>query len=302
MVLLWLAAAQADETISDSFRSEISFEPPPSFRVALDQRVELPAALWFTSDFNRQVRVLRYRLGLVLDCETTRVVEGFELDCKAKDAAIAADAFEDGIVQPILDEIDQKLTDSRVTVVLTDSGRVRDVDLDEAGVNPQINRRINQMHENLRLMVRKAVLGLEMPLEHEPGATLWPTRRTDLAQGVSSSGTVSHVRLVHELHPAPDDLLIVRSSGRGVSAPSLGETLLTYDVQIESIAVYDPARSMLTERLWTVTSLPTASNPLADGFEGLRGRVESSMRVVRKTEAVELFPSIERTPVVGGAL
>jgi hypothetical protein len=223
------------------------------------------------------------------------------LDCAITDAALGGVTFknERGKLQPVLEELDDKLTDARLQVVITDRGRVRAVRLKNAFVHDQRNRRINEMNEVLRLIAVRALAGFDLVMPHEGNRSgeQW-VQHTDLIYGAPSlSGVRGSVSVVHQAEALDGPLVRVITEGRGTMIPgpqALGENI--YMGTVEAQAVFDAERGLLAERRWSMAATPTPSSPLAQGWAGMPYAQRGKLRLLAPGETVDVGSTREWTP------
>lgn len=134
------------------------------------------------------------------------------LDCAIDDIAISAGAVQGDRdeLQTILEEMDADLTGAYLQVRLSPDGQLGLVDLEGIEVNDQ---RDAQRLETMRLLMLRAVSGLDLPLPGTAEASRWKQRGGRIAEYPSPYGTQSFAKLVHASAPASDATLAVHSEG-----------------------------------------------------------------------------------------
>jgi len=235
-------------------------------RLGLKTDVVLPEMLWFASGFNKQARVRDFSLGLVADCtpgHTTR--RKVEISCVLTDVGIQAMSLpqEEGLLQPILGELDARLTGVTVQLQMGKDGALKNVDLD--GLDRR-NRRFGRINENMRLVLTRAFSGLDLPLGKGSPRSGWLQHRSWIISAPATSGTAGVAALVHKVVGREGDHVFLATAGRGVVAPREG--LNKYDMRLESQATIDTSTGTLKERSWTMAGGPTPSSLISQGFEG----------------------------------
>jgi hypothetical protein len=244
-------------------------------RFYIESQVHLPLYMWLGTPNNHQARVTSFDLRLVTTCadaaiETKHVVE---VTCTLDDVALSAAAYpaDEGLVQKILDVVDQDLTGAQVQLQMHDDGRLSNIDLE--GLDRR-NPRAGRINENLRQIVTRAFAGLdfELPTDHE---LAWPQYQAWLMRAPSSTGSSGGAEVVHREIDRADGFVHVMSAGRGVIYP--GEGVNKYDTRMTSDSMFDLRTGRLADRTWTVVGGPTASSLIAQGAAGYpylqRGRV-----------------------------
>jgi uncharacterized protein YbaR (Trm112 family) len=162
-LLVTLASLSSPSWASDS--EVLGWDWSRTHRFALESQVQLPLLMWFATPFNHQARVTAFDLRIVTTCgnaqvETRRVVEVL---CTIDDIALSAAGMpqEEGLLQPILTELDDLLTGSAVQMRMNHEGRIVNIDLE--GLDRR-NQRVGRISENMRLVVSRAFSGLDMQL------------------------------------------------------------------------------------------------------------------------------------------
>jgi hypothetical protein len=175
-------------------------------------------------------------------------------------APLAQDA---GLVQPILDELDQALTGADVELQMRSDGRVNNIGLEAfARQNP----RYGYVNETLRLMVSRAFAGLDLQLPDDETDTQWAQYQSWLMKVPTVDGTAAGIELVNEVKSQDDQVTRIVSSGRGMLVP--GDGLDKYDTKLASDAVFDRHFGRISDRSWTLMGTPTSSSAISQGSSG----------------------------------
>lgn len=274
-------------------------------RWLVENEVQLPMFMWWRAENNRQARVAAYQIRTILDCgEAARLGrKSWEVICSIEDISIRAAPIDaaQGLLQPILEEIDNKLTGAHLQVTMSRDGRVTNLDLEGVGKR---NRRISSMTETLRLVLGRTVAGLDLQLPKKGviGGTgeIWAQYRSQIFKAPNGLGTQGASQTLHQVYRVEDDArLVVQTRGRGMVAPGSGSDSGPsnyYDTRLESVAVFDPAAGALTERVWTAVGWPTASSAMSEGTAGIPYGQRGSLRLLAPGEGIEIGPTIETTP------
>jgi hypothetical protein len=265
-------------------------------RFALESQVQLPLFMWFATPFNRQARVTAFDIKLVTSCgnaqvETKRVVE---VDCTIEDLALSAAGMpqEKGLLQPILEELDELLTGAVVQMRMNDEGRV--VNLDLEGVYRR-NLRTGRITENMRLVVTRAFAGLDLQL---PGTDdrQWVQYDNWLLRAPSVVGTAGSAQVVHSFantEEVPGYVTIV-SAGRAMIIP--GEGRNQFDTRMSSTATFDLRTGRIADRNWAVLGGPTASSWIAQGAAGYPYAQQGRVVALTESEPWNVGESLELEP------
>ncbi|MEM6929589.1 MAG: hypothetical protein AAF602_21795 [Myxococcota bacterium] len=244
-------------------------------RIGFRTEVVLPELIWLASGFNKQARVREFNIGLVADCSPGDVAKkSIEVTCRLVDVGVQAMSLpqEQGLLEPIVGEIDARLTGVDVQLQMNRDGSLRNIGID--GLE-RINRRFGRINENLRLILTRAFAGLDMPLpKHTPEAG-WLQRRSWLVSAPASAGTAGVTEIVHKVIGRDGDRVFIASAGRGLVSPRDGAN--KYDMRLESQVTLDTATGTIVERTWSMAGGPTPSSVVSQGFEGYpylqRGRI-----------------------------
>ena len=132
------------------------------------------------------------------------------------------------------------------------------------------------MHENLRLVMVRALAGfdLQLPRKGETTDFQWPQYQSLVLQAPSSVGTQGAADVGHRIKSTAGESVIIETAGRGLLAPAVldlggsGPANL-FAATFSSEAIFDTDSGILTERVWTALAEPTPSSLIADGMEGL---------------------------------
>lgn len=238
-------------------------------RFYVDTEVQLPVFMWFITDYNQQARVVAFQVRTVLDCSASGRdrPHAHEVRCRVDDISLRASALagDVGLLTPILDEMDEKLSGATLELVFHDDGRLLNVGLDGLA---QRNRRSNAMRENMRLMMGRVAAGLDVRLPRGPVADgdVWTHRSGWQLQLPSSQGTRGFTRLTHQATPS-DDGVLIRTSGGGTIAPGEMENL--YKMTYTGAVVFSPERGSIVARRWEASGGPTPSSWAAEGSPGI---------------------------------
>jgi hypothetical protein len=248
--------------------------------------VVVPFPMTFFAVQNYEFSVNAFQVRTILACEKDWKLRktSWEVSCAVEDFAILAsdddllrretrrdakkvtetEAERRQHIQQILDEVDARLTGASLQLQVADNGRVTNIDLE--GVSKR-NRREAGMHETLRLVLSRVIVGFDMRLQKwnslQPG--IWTEYSSKLMSMpvVINTGTSGDVTadtsmgtsmLVHRL-ARMDGHLVVESRGKGVIS-SMGANWKT---EYSGVAVYDPDDGYMTERVWVLEGEPTSS-------------------------------------------
>jgi len=252
-------------------------------RYYVDAEVQLPASmlLWLLADRNKEARLVAFRTRSVLACsdEGRNSRRSREVHCKIEDIAIMGATLrgDRGLLQPILEEMDDKLTDSYLQLIVRNDGRITNVDLE--GIKTT-ERREGRMQETLRLIMARSVAGFDLQLPRK-GLTeegVWPQYQAMLFMAPSGHGTQGSAEIAHLIRTTKGDYVIIESAGRAIVSPGTDSAARDFfQTTLDSVAVFDVQEGMLRERVWASTGTPTASSATAEGARGIeyiqRGKI-----------------------------
>lgn len=236
-------------------------------RFYLESQVRLPLVMWLATPFNQQARATAFEIRLVTTCgpgvELTR--DTVEVLCTLDDVGLLASGMtqEEGLLQPIVEGLDEILTGAVVQLVVRPDGRVANIDLENV---TRRNNRVGVINENLRLVVSRAFAGLDLLLPESSDSGNWPQYGAWLMAAPSSNGSAGTSEIVHSIVDRGPGGVSVVSGGRGLIVPGGGDNL--YEARMTGRAVFDGRNGRLLDRNWTVIAGPSASALIAFGGAG----------------------------------
>ena len=125
MLPILIAAAEA--------QPEIAWDWSRSQRYYLESQVRLPLLMWFATPFNKQARATAFEIRLVTTCGPGDPMPrgSFEVLCTLDDVGLVASGVsqEEGLLEPIVQELDELLTEATVQMVVRADGRIANIDL-----------------------------------------------------------------------------------------------------------------------------------------------------------------------------
>lgn len=250
-------------------------------RYYLESQVRLPLFMWFKTPFNQQARVTAFEVRVVTSCQPG-VPAGrgsLQVWCSLDDVSLAASAMEadEGLLEPIVGELDDLLTGAAVQLVVRPDGRLVGLDLEEVD---RRNQRVGLLTENLRLVLSRAFAGLDLELPAADDAA-WPQYGAWLMRVPSARGSTGLTEVVHRVTASDGGLLTIASGGRGTivheEPASLGVferdvagygVENRYDTRMTGTAAFDARTGRLLDREWLVVGVPTASSWISIGAAG----------------------------------
>jgi hypothetical protein len=288
-MLTFLALAHAAE----SSPTPGPFDAPS--RYFLQSTVQLPLFMWFGTPFNQQARVTAFDLRMVLACDAgvPNTKRSLEVRCTLEDLGLSASGMEQerGLLQPILTELDEILTGSHLQLQVRDN-QVLNVGLDVY----RRNNRVGRLNENMRLVLSRAIAGLDFAGPPAGGEELasWPEYGSMLAWIPAPNGTAGMSELVYrpvEETPATQTLVY---GGSGLMIP--GDSTNRYEARISGDLVLDRKTGRLLDRTWLVVATPTPSSGITEGYAGYPYLQQGRLVGLREGQSWDVGESLEIPP------
>jgi hypothetical protein len=263
--------------------------------------VTVPDPVLFQARNNFEFRSTKYQVRTIIACEKDwrRSRRRFEVDCTIEDfgmQSIAMDRDNPARVQQILDEIDTALTGSYLQLSVRDDGRVVGIDLEGP---TKRNNREDVIHETLRLVMSRVIVGYDMRLRKfkDLSEGVWVEYNSSLMSipsiDASSRGTST---LVHKLEMV-EGHATVESRGRGLIATGNDTVFGMFDTDYSGVAVYDRVEGFMTERVWALRGVPTASSTFSTFGEGNEYSHVGRLRIIQdENEVPEVGPTRQCSP------
>lgn len=268
-------------------------------RWVMESQVALPGHVWMYADRNIDVRVRSLRTQLVVDCGAG-ATPGVML-CEVEDASFAGQTYpnETGRLQPVLDELDAKLTGARVELEFRPDGRLRSTEVQLNELQPSRNRRTRHTAEMLRVFVQRtfAPFDLQVPRRGlEEGG--WPQYQATSMRLMSLKGTTGGGKLVHHAQHWGEDHALVATAGRAtlVDGNTTDVRPIPFDTQLTGHTVLDTSRGTIEEARWEIYGTPTASAGINVRYHATRIQIRS----LDPTEPVQLQATREWNEALDG--
>lgn len=261
-------------------------------RWMIQTEVAMPYWVWLAKDENLSFKSDAFQIRTILACSKEWKLgrHRYEVDCQLEDFGIQSAVDEAKNLkeadveraQKVLDEIDAKLTGAKLQLQVVDDGRVVGVDLE--GV-PKNNRRQSVIHETLRQVMSRVILGFDMKLrkfnqlhegkwvEYNPALMSMPPPMVEPSGGgvpkqVGGASQGSSM-MVHYLNKYKGHVL-VQSIGRGL----IVWDSVNYNTDYIGVSIYDPDGGYMTERVWALDGMSTASSFFSTGNYWHAGRIQ----------------------------
>lgn len=255
----------------------------------LESESVLPYSLRFAADENLEFLTQGYQARAVIACEKDWKLGKlrYEVNCTMEDFGLQATSMRASRrekdrenAQKVLEELDAKLTGATIQIQVLADGRVDNIDIE--GV-PKGNRRINQIHETLRVLIGRMMSGFHLKLRkmNQLHEGRWVEFNSTVLSMPGQNGTTpSHSsHTVHYLNRFEGNTL-VQSIGRGmVSVPGAQESIREgtvakmYQTDLIGVSIFDYDEGFMLERVWAVEGEVTASSFFNDAGYWYAGRI-----------------------------
>lgn len=306
-LLALVGEARADDTTPPG-AAELASSPPAASalqwrwdtprRLLFEVDVRLPYPMWFAAEHNKEQRAVAYQVRAVLDCSpaTAERKRAVQVDCRVEDIGLTAAGMpaKEGLLEPILQEFDQRLSTASLQLQLRRDGRILNVDIE--GLE-RSRRRDGEIHETFRLMLSRAVAGLDLQFDPAPVSmgTVWPQYQSWIMGAPTDVGTSGSVEMLHRVEEIrPDGRVVLASAAEGLVVPGGGVD--KYSVRFSSVSVFDTSSGFLTERVWSAQGRPTASSAAAEGLAGHPYDQIGRLRLLEDGEQVDVGETREVAP------
>jgi len=310
--------------------SQLATAAPASFETAsrwhITSDVRLPAVLWLGADRNKEARITAWQLNMVLDCEGAGDSgRASDVRCSISDLAVhAAPLSPDAEILPaILDEVDDLLTGAAVVMRFGQDGTLRNLGL--KGPTKR-HRRHGAMAENLRLMVSRAVAGLDLLAVPDEATGAVKQKGGWILQMPAAAGTLVGGGQLHQVTRQEDawtqftqgEATLQPYAGRqwpvtgplavhnhdnplpmgywGLWSPRVGVDG-HFHTQLKAVATLDPESGALRSRTWTALGEPTPDSRMTLGAKGYTYMQQGSLTRLEGDVRVDLGESEALPPL-----
>ena len=280
----------------------------------VETELALPLPFTLKKDQNFEIRATAMQVRAVIRCNKTAQLrkKRWEVDCELEDIGMqvvpwrndrSQKKLNDGLL--VLQEVDAKLTGAALQLQVADDGRVTNVDLE--GV-PKTNRRVASMHETLRQVMSRVIVGFDMKLRkfnqlHEGKWVEYNTALMSMPVPPPLTGVGGSSMVVHYLNKYQGQVLVQSIGKGGVNIPlptdvqtstrrSAEERQLNFITELIGVSIFDAEEGYMTERVWSLTGKGTASSFFNAGTYNHAGRI----RMLGEKDA----PSVGPTRLVSG--
>lgn len=201
-------------------------------------------------------------------------------------------ASERGLLRPVLEEIDAKLTGATVRFGLREDGRLRSTKVRLNRLIPSTSRRMRHTAEIVRSLVQRTLSPLDLQIPRygfEEGG--WPQYQATSLRLLTLEGTAGGGRLVHHGSVWGEGTALVATAGRATLIDGATADLVPqmFSTRVTGHTLYDLPAGRLSEARWEILGEPTASAGVGVGFHASRIQI----RAVEIDEPVRLQPTVE---------
>lgn len=276
-ITAWFGAMPARAADSDEAAEEIVvwgdlFARWDDTRWMVTTEVGLPYPLLFARDENAEFESQEFVIKAVIGCNKDWKLGArrYEVGCVIEDFSMVAAVSERRVsdadiarAQSVLDEIDGKLTGAKLQLQVSDDGRVTNLSLE--GV-PKNNARQSQIHETLRQVLARLVVGFNLKLRkfNQLNEGKWyEYNSTLMSMPMADGANMGSNMVVHYLNPFKGQI-VVQSIGQGVvsseAVASNGvESRTTFNLDLIGVSIFDKNEGYMLERVWAINgTAPTA--------------------------------------------
>jgi hypothetical protein len=263
-------------------------------RYFVQSTVQLPLFMWFATPFNRQARATAFDLRMVLACgaATPNTRRTSEVLCEIEELALSASGMEQeqGLLQPILTELDENLTGTDLQLQVRGS-EITNIDLEAY----RMNTRVGRLNENMRLVFSRAVAGLDFaqPPADGPDGPIdqWPEYGSMLPWMPAANGTSGMSEIVYSVTDRTPQRLSLAFGGVGMVQPGDGQN--RYDTRVSGELVIETSTGRPIDRTWTVVASPTPSSLITQGYAGYPYLQQGRLVALRDGETWDVGESLE---------
>ena len=258
--------------------------------------VVIPMGITLARDANEGFQSYAMQIRSVLACDKEHRLSKrkWEIGCQIEDIGLLVTSLRQwrrdrdrARVQSVIDEIDAKLTGLRIQLQVDDHGGVTNIDLEGLETRTQRERTVE---ESLRQVVSRMVAGFHLRIpDHAQRSGGWVEYSSNLMQIPSITGSRGSVMVQHTV-TRQEGLQIVQTVGKGgttIDLPIIDHDYVwqsgpngedagspqilglvrtegssveaTWAMQAVGVAVFERETGIMSERVWLVTGLPTAS-------------------------------------------
>lgn len=250
----------------------------------LETQIGMPIPYLLYAERNYEFEPIALQVRTTIACEKTwrRGPKRFEVSCKVQDIGLQAAGWrpKDEHAQAILDELDTRLTNASIQLIVADDGRLTNIDLE--GVEED-NSRQRAIQQQARMLLVRAMAGFHMRLPPdgsirqgqwvEYNSTLFEIPAVAKASGQQDGSAPAIVNslggsyIIHQLDRYKGHN-VVQSLGEGTiqigSETQTEDQTSNFKVRFDGVSIYGDD-GIMTERVWAMHGYTTAGSWLAQG-------------------------------------
>jgi hypothetical protein len=289
----------------------------------------LPLGVGFAAEEDEAFVSYAFQVRAIVACEKDgrETKNVWEVSCTVEDVGLLVSAYRRAererdreLVQRVLDQIDAKLTGMDVQMQVDRNGGITDVDLE--GVTTD-NERDRGIQESLRQVMGRVMAGFHLRIpDHAQRDGQWIETHSELMDLPSLTASRGSTMLVHVVSPYAGARL-VQTIGQGTTAVHMivqdkggqagspfeqvsnadaallsvsgaeTELEMMYDMSATGVAMFDQETGIMTERVWAVHGIPTASG---DVFSGPPYRNVGRLALLGQADRPDVGPSKQVAP------
>jgi len=236
-------------------------------RYLVRSQVELPVPLPLNAEQNKEMRITSFIASMDLRCTVQRELgkKAWELRCDIADLALSATPIPNdaGRLEPVLAEFQANLKAGWLQLQFTKQGKVRDVGLEDVPLSK--NRRSNEIHEIMRMMMMRSVAALDVHLPNkgdDGGQGGWGQRSSMAFLLPSLELSYASLSMTHQITQTQGDRVsfITRGTGSLNSGEVQGRPLYVFSMDYSGSSVFDIATGELVQVQFMVDGRQTASS------------------------------------------
>ncbi|MCB9664278.1 MAG: hypothetical protein H6732_09205 [Alphaproteobacteria bacterium] len=310
--LSWAAETSAEEPAPARRMEEVVVYDDPyarwdHTRWHVRTQLGLPTPYLLYDYSSHEMEPVAIDLDFVMSCVKTwrRNKTRQEVDCTIDDLAVRAAPWrlKEPYGEEILAYLDQRMTGSRLQLLVADDGRVMGVDLEGF---TEDNDRQKAIFQQARMLLDRALAGFHLRLpprsairlgqwvEYNPTLFAIPyvppqsARSMQEARAPAIYNTLGGSRVIHQLDPYKGHQ-VVQSVGEGtISLGGDEDNENFFHVKLEGVSLYDPKTGVMFERVYAVHGKATAGSTMAYGRADPRYFHVGSLRLLEEDEQVDV--------------
>ena len=308
VIVFWVVASSARADTEEIVVYGDRFLRWDGTRWFIATETTLPAPITLHNFNHQSMRVIAYQIHSVLRCEKDWKItqRRWEVLCAIEDISLQmvpwredADRLEHNAT--LITAWQQRLVGSTLQLQVKANGRVDNVDLE--GIE-NTNRRQARAIEQIRRLLVQTLAGFDMKLRRHNYLSTgqWVEYRSPLLSlPGNDQPSLGNALIVHQLDRYRGHVL-VQTVGEGMYLHELKTAHsirpVHYHLELDGVAIYSEANGYMTDRVWSVSGLPSASQFTTAPYYAV-GRIQQlgHHQVVRIGPSRQIKRHDERTAV-----